>query len=98
MSDNDYNGWTNYPTWNINLWLKEGFFGHPDELLKQIRKLKSQTVSYVAATASFLKNLVYESRSVLGHDSWPTPDLDPQDLEKVNWYELAECWSMDAEP
>ena len=36
MSDNTYNGWANYETWNVNLWLQndEGYYSHAVEILR----------------------------------------------------------------
>ena len=39
MNDNEkYNGWKNYETWNVNLWIreKEGLFGYLKSLAKQV--------------------------------------------------------------
>ena len=40
MSENEkYNGWKNYETWNVNLWIreKEGLFGYLKSLAKEVQ-------------------------------------------------------------
>ena len=41
MSDNDttYNGWANFATWNVNLWIQndEGLYGHALDLMRAWR-------------------------------------------------------------
>ena len=90
MSEQGYNGWSNYPTWNVNLWLSndEGLY---NETRRRLRCL----TRYERADA--LKTFV---RDELAPDLGASfaADLMGYALDEVDWFEIAEAWSEDAAP
>jgi hypothetical protein len=78
MSDTSYNGWSNWETWNMALWLDndEGFY-----FLR--RRLASRANANIQA---FLADI--GSPYVNG-----TPDMDRGDVSKVDWDEIADAWN-----
>ncbi len=78
----DYNGWTNWATWQINLWIdnEEPFYRAKQRLLRRISGDDS-TESY-EWVVEFIENIFPEG----------TPDMDPNDMKDVNWDELVESF------
>jgi hypothetical protein len=77
-----YNGWTNWETWQINLWLdnEEPLYREKVRFLKR-GDLKDDRVE------SFCREQFPEG----------TPDMDPGDMNKVNWEEIGESFRREAE-
>jgi len=82
----DYNGWTNWETWNVNLWVDN----EEPMYRAKVRFLRSPGVRGI--TASTVKAFVL--------DLMPkgTPDMDKEDggYAAVNWAEIAEHWADEA--
>ncbi len=81
----EYNGWTNWETWNINLWIDNEY---------DVWKAKVDQLRYTnpdPISEELVKEFVVE---------WfphGTPDFDDfRDLLNVNWKELAEHWQIEA--
>ncbi len=92
MGDKDttYNGWTNYPTWCVNLWLSN------DESLYQEAMAQAQRFSQSRGDlAQVLKDWVCD---VLAPDLGATfaADLLGYALGEVDWHELAVSWTLNA--
>jgi len=84
MSDTSYNGWTNYETWNIALWIDN------DESLYHMRR------DYQAEKGG---KLTPQTAQAFCWSVYPegTPDMDGRDdMQKVNWSEVAENWNEDS--
>lgn len=78
MNDEKYNGWTNYETWCVNLWL-----ANDEGLYNAVQAMdKSSLPDYADA----LKTFVTESAPTL---SGMYSDLLTAALGAVNWYEIA---------
>ena len=78
----DYNGWTNWATWQINLWIdnEEPFYRAKQSIL---RCIAGDTSDECCGTViGFLKSVFPEG----------TPDMDPSDMKDVNWDELVESF------
>ena len=77
-----YNGWSNYPTWNVNLWLSN------DEGLYSV---VSRGPYERAALADYIKTFV---RDELAPDLGASfaADLLGYALDQVDWYEIADAW------
>lgn len=102
MTDQDttYNGWKNYPTWAVNLWLS-----NDEGLYKQTRELVAATRSFQHFEAAGLE--VYRTADYL--KQWVTDDLAPDlgatfaadllgyALDCVDWHEIAKAWLEDTE-
>jgi hypothetical protein len=83
-----YNGWTNWETWNVNLWIMN------DEPL--YRQWTTAGRDHEGGSKWTIKNVQQFVRRFFGHG---TPDMirrartggDP--LLGVNWQELADNWN-----
>jgi len=77
-----YNGWTNYETWNINLWIDNE------------EPLYRDKMRFIRSTALTAKRVEAYCREVYPEG---TPDMDPGDMDKVDWEELTEAWERESE-
>jgi hypothetical protein len=82
MSDNTYNGWTNWETWQINLGLDNEEPLYRDKV-RFIRAGKLDDASVEEFCREYFPN--------------GTPDMDPGDMGKVNWEEIGESFRREAE-
>lgn len=84
MSDKKYNGWTNYETWAVALWIdnEEGSYHERRGICRRAKD------SCDAARA--LKAWVEEQAPDLGASLFS--DLLGAALSEVDWYEIAEAW------
>lgn len=78
--DKTYNGWTNYETWNVKLWLDND--GEQEYWAREARKAKSPYDLGQAIKASHEEN----TPTVTGVYA----DLLNGALSEVNWLEIAE--------
>jgi len=99
--DTTYNGWTNYPTWAVNLWLSndQSTYSEVLELVKQpVDLLGSESgLVYIDedrrqgyAAAERIQNLVHDYVDY-GGGSLAT-DLLGYSLGLVDWREIATSW------
>jgi len=105
MSETTYNGWKNYPTWAVNLWLcnDEGFYREATERVAVIaRESESRSEfwtleeSHRYAVAEMLKDFVWDV--VLEDERGATlgADLLGWAYDHVDWDEIANAWLADA--
>jgi hypothetical protein len=79
MSDNTYNGWTNWETWQVLLWADNEQAWH-----REVCKF----VEWAAPLAAFDEKCKQFFREMFPEG---TPDMDgAHELDKVNWKEIAE--------
>ena len=84
-----YNGWTNYETWNVKLWL-DNEEGSQREVARMARRSAS---AYDLGQA--LRDMVTEDAPDLGASMYA--DLLGAALSEVNWLEIAEAYREDEE-
>jgi len=79
----DYNGWSNYETWLINLWLtnEEPYYYEMQRILSTYTSLQDQA----DALLEFMQ-LEHEEQKVTG--VWS--DIIGNTLWRANWHEIAE--------
>lgn len=98
MTDTKYNGWTNYETWNVKLWMDndQGSYEYYNEIAKEYAKnckaeYDWQTDREAAAYAlSEALKSEFDDANPLGDDASCLSDLLGAALSSVNWYEIAE--------
>lgn len=88
----DYNGWTNYETWLVNLWLGEDFRVYAEE----------QPDSFACNQYKLSLALKDYAEEVIGMDTGGvkgglTADLINSALSSVNWYEIADHYVREDE-
>ncbi|MDH4038812.1 MAG: hypothetical protein OEV86_15165 [Candidatus Krumholzibacteria bacterium] len=102
MSDTGYNGWANYPTWCVNLWLSndEGLYEATRELVTEPVYLLGSESRYVWADEPERHRIAVADRL----RDWVTDDLAPDlgasfpadllgwALAHVDWQEIADAW------
>ena len=81
---NKYEGWTNYETWNVNLWLSN------DEPTYKYCVMLSKTYSDPIELANLLKEFVLGFKPELGESTFS--DMLNASLREVNWREIAEAY------
>ena len=91
-NDTTYNGWANYETWNVTLWIDndEGLYGFVRDGLESL--LESNGNDWTNISETELKELVYDAFGACstGYGGKATPDgvriLDP----KIDWTEVSD--------
>lgn len=89
-----YNGWSNYPTWCVNLWLAndEGLYNEVTDLVTNLIDDEDNADTYEVATE--LKEFVEGLLPDLGASF--AEDLIGWAVGHVDWSEIAESWIKDA--
>lgn len=100
-AETTYNGWKNYPTWAVNLWLSndEGLYLTTLEQVREIVSEDEPTSRYWSLeeshrfnTADMLKDFAQELCSNEYDGSSMLSDLIGFALGEVDWNEIAESW------
>lgn len=86
-NDSTYEGWTNWETWNVALWVDNEFkfYTAKTALLRELQE-DGQSV-----TADHVWEFVRQNMNGL------TPDVKRNQMSKVNYGEIAESWNCDME-
>ena len=101
MTDETYNGWTNYPTWAVNLWLSndEPLYR---EALERTRETIEDAHNYPTQYWTDDENRRFKTADML--KTWVTDELAPDlgasfasdllgyALGEVDWNEIADAW------
>jgi len=96
MNDQKYNGWTNYETWNVKLWMDndEGSYNYYREVARNALHMavaKSWQTEAEAATYDLSEVIKsdFEEGNPLADACNTYSDLLGAALSSVNWYEIA---------
>ena len=108
----NYNGWSNYPTWAVNLWLSndEGLYNEALALVAEITSATESTSEVWTLAESHRFNLADSFRdwvgelSADGFASLGDPRAEPSmrddlfgwALDQVDWQEIADAWISDS--
>lgn len=79
-NEQEYNGYTNYATWNICLWMDNDYGAYQSK----VEMLKAHNLPIEDD---------YEARAIASFAGFPdgkTPDLDDKEVRSINWQEVAE--------
>lgn len=104
MAQQTYNGWTNYETWNVALWIdnEEGSHEQRREMAQEAwdnaeddGEPDGRLTAAVYALEDSLKAWVEDMVPDLGATMWA--DLLGAALSEVNWREIAENWMEDVD-
>ena len=92
-----YNGWSNYETWNVKLWMdnEESSYRYWNEQVRQVWEDEDHSLQN---TITRLADMIeYEHTENMPEVSGTYADLLGAALSEVDWYEIAESLVSDAE-
>lgn len=96
MTEKGYNGWTNYETWAVNLWMdnEEGTYNHwRDEARTVLKHNKNNKEEAANRLADLLKGEYEDGVEDALNEQYKASlysDLLNSALSEVDWYEIAE--------
>ena len=96
----DYNGWTNYETWAVNLWLTND--EHDSAMLSELAQgandhsWMAQGTGGLREKADILKNWVLDENPA-DYQASLYSDLLHASLERVNWRQIIENHASDSD-
>jgi hypothetical protein len=104
MAEERYNGWTNYATWNIALWLgnEEGSYSYWRERTQQAYDDAEAEGTFTRKEQAALdlsrqlQDEIEEGNPLADQPSMYS-DLLGSAISDCNWYEIAENWLEDVE-
>lgn len=94
MSSETYNGWTNYETWLVSLWMdnEQGDYEYWREAaLECIEESEGTTRSAIYELSKLICER-FEEMNPLADVNGPHADLLNAALSSVDWYEIASHW------
>ena len=91
MTEKTYNGWTNYETWNVVLWIdnEEGSYRYWRDTVREICEDSDEKDDAICSVSKRLEDEIKEGAPEL---QGTYSDLLSAALSEVNWYEIAENW------
>jgi hypothetical protein len=95
MADEKYNGWTNYETWNVKLWIDndEGSYNYWRDVAISTFRLAEKDKPFTRrerASLDLAEQLKSEHEENTPTTTGCYADLLNSALSSVNWYEIAE--------
>lgn len=93
MSDSGYNGWTNYPTWAVHLWLTndEHSYSNCEWYAREAQKYDPPRVALADMLKSSVRDAVETGEASLG------ADLLGYALDSVEWFQIADAFLADTQ-
>jgi hypothetical protein len=104
MAERGYNGWSNYETWNLALWIgnDEGSDGYWRDVTQEVYDDAEPDRTFTRAEratldlADRLKDEITEANPLADQASF-FADVLSAAISEVNWYEIAEHWIENAD-
>ena len=97
MPEQRYNGWSNYETWNVKLWMDndEGSYNYWREQVQEVWEQEDHDLqNTITRLADMLES---EHKDNAPETCGVYADLLGAALSEVNWYEIAEAMTNDEE-
>lgn len=91
----EYNGWTNYPTWNLALWMNNSFVQQRYWTSRAEKILKDCDNDFVEAKynlASEIREDCFEREPDIKSDMGQYSDILTWALQEINFEEIAESF------
>lgn len=93
-NNEEYNGWTNYETWNVKLWIdNEGSLQFWEEIAESIYN-DSERSKYATKLDNAVYSLAENLKDTIANEQMPElkgcyADLLNGALSEVNWHEIS---------